>query len=135
NASDGWYVKWTHNYDLADDYGSLYVDYYQRRGLGVGVRHVYEDTVRYRGELYGYSVGNPRGGRDYEAEWNQQWRLGTGLDGRLKLGYERLAAGTPASDQIWRAEGSFHQDSSRSFLELVGKYHTEQRSQRDHIIE
>src|SRR5690606_11884139 len=113
NANDGWYVKWTHNYDFADDYGSLYVDYYQRRGLGVGIRHVYEDTSRRRSEVFGYTVNNPRGGRDYEAEWSSEWRLQSGLRGTAKVGYRSLGTGGPVDDKIWKAEASLNRNTSR----------------------
>lgn len=123
NDKDGWYVKWTHHYfGPGSGYGALYVDYYQRRGVGVGGRHVYRDTESYRGEVYAYTVPHPQEGRDYEFEWNQRWRSRDGTELNLELGREIHATGTALQEDIWRTRGSVYRSFNRGVVELNGRF-------------
>lgn len=128
NESDGWYVKWTHNYETrGDDYGSLYLDYYQKRGLGGGVRHVYQDTGRHYGEVYLYTAGNPQGGRDYEGEVRQRWLLRNGLEIRGAVAYESLGTGGPQREETIRGEASVYRSTSGQVWDLQGRFLEERR--------
>lgn len=126
NENDGWYLKWTHHYfGPGEGYGALYVDYYQRRGVGVGGRHVYRDSETYRGEVYGYTVPHPVEGRDYEFEWNQRWRSRGGTEMNLELGHERHGAGSPQMEEIWRTRGSLYRSFHRGIVEINGRFRDE----------
>lgn len=128
NQRDGWYVLWTYNYETGgDDYGSLYVDYYQRRGLGTGVRHVYQHSARQYGELYLYTVGNPDGGRDYKGEVQHRWLLSTGLEARGTARYESLGFGGPNPEEIIRGEGSLYRGTAGRVFDVQGRFLEERR--------
>lgn len=124
---DGWYVKNTYNYYLdSGDYGAAYMDYYQRRGVGGGARHVYQDDARGRGELYLYTVPNPEGDNDYEAEWVKTWRLRNGLEMDTRLGYEISVRPSEDDHEKWNGEWRLNHEYEGGSYRLTATYEKEE---------
>ncbi len=84
----GWFVKTTYNYYRnSSAYGSLYLDYYQLRGFGAGIRHNYKFAPA-KGWLYLYALQNKNelppdlqaafsldqeAGSSFKSNWQAQW--------------------------------------------------------------
>ncbi|MBE3090874.1 MAG: LPS-assembly protein LptD [Candidatus Atribacteria bacterium] len=60
NSADGWFVKTNFNYYIDEkSYGTLYIDWLERKGFGIGVEHTWEmGSQDYPGEttLYLYQI-------------------------------------------------------------------------------
>ncbi|MBO8142161.1 MAG: LPS-assembly protein LptD [Firmicutes bacterium] len=74
SSRTGWYIKTAYNYVLRSGlYGAILLDYFQRLGLGAGVRHTYLHDAGGQGTVLVYGVGNELGGIDGTLEWDRRW--------------------------------------------------------------
>jgi hypothetical protein len=61
NSVEGEYIKESVNYVWGDkDYGSLFLDYYRKIGLGYGLEHFYHFKDKGAGRLYYYTLGTSK---------------------------------------------------------------------------
>ncbi|OFW47374.1 MAG: hypothetical protein A2163_06575 [Actinobacteria bacterium RBG_13_35_12] len=79
NSADGWFVKTNFNYYIDEkSYGTLYIDWLERKGFGIGVEHTWEiGSQDYPGEttLYLYQIKEKDSGQ-------------ISLTGKVKYGQE-----------------------------------------------
>ncbi|NLV90993.1 MAG: LPS-assembly protein LptD [Firmicutes bacterium] len=77
NESDGWYVKTAYNYYRGPEaYGKVHLDWFQKKGIGKGVDHTYQDDEQGYGEISLYHLGGSDWGQSITAGWTQQLQLG-----------------------------------------------------------
>jgi|GEM_PF-1254699 len=89
NASDGWYVKTRYGYDApGDDYGEIAIDWFEKKGIGTGVHHVYRSGDQGEGSVALYRLGNRATGHDdLSLGWDESFSLGPALDATWKSVY------------------------------------------------
>ncbi|MBO8126129.1 MAG: LPS-assembly protein LptD [Firmicutes bacterium] len=96
NSEDGWYIKTTYNYYRnPNSSGSLFLDYYQKKGWGTGFKHQYrwERVLPAAGWFYFYTKENGDSGTppsyhtafSLEPELPEAWR--GKLEGEYKADY------------------------------------------------
>ncbi len=105
NPEDGWYIKTTYNYFRNPAWlGSLFVDYYQLRGWGLGFRHQYElsSVLPATGWLYWYAKQNGWEGQplSYHAAIQVTPELAPGYTGELQGEY-RLSHYRERTNEEW----------------------------------
>ncbi|HHW13891.1 MAG TPA: LPS-assembly protein LptD, partial [Firmicutes bacterium] len=90
---DGWFVKTTYNYRRSPSaYGKYFLDWYERKGLGLGLKHDYAFGAQPRdgsGWAYLYVKGyRPRQDEEVFAGLNHRQRFGPAWTGSLQGTYE-----------------------------------------------
>lgn len=92
SSSAGYYLNLFYNYYIDDSsYGTVYLDWWQKQGWGLGVRH-YLDQEDQTGEVYLYyrdtGTGSPslKGSLEYYREWDDSTSLDFNLDYSDKMG-------------------------------------------------
>ncbi|MBI2914311.1 MAG: hypothetical protein HYY08_00145 [Firmicutes bacterium] len=100
NPSDGWFVKTTYSYfGSGSAYGYVDLDYFQRRGLGVGVRHVYQDDPGGTGTVSVYYVNNKMTGHgDFRAGVEHEFVLSPETTTDVSLFYSTFKEGQGAPE-------------------------------------
>ena len=104
--SEGWFIKTAYNYYRhAESYGTVHLDYMQKKGIGTGVDHTYYDRGSSgKGEISVYRLQNPADDSiTWEGSWQQSLQLNPEL--RLEMGTEYLlqpAAGS--AEAQWELE-------------------------------
>jgi hypothetical protein len=83
----GRYALFTINYLFTPvDYGSLYVDYFQKKGVGLGIRHEIELSPYAVLSLYGYQVHEKDTKEErWEARVRSLWAFSSHLQGRIEV--------------------------------------------------
>lgn len=92
-AEDGWFVKTTYNYRRSPSaYGKYFLDWYERKGLGLGLKHDYAFGAAPRdgsGWAYLYVKGyRPRQDEEVFAGLDHRQHFGPGWTGSVQGTYE-----------------------------------------------
>lgn len=82
NQVEGWFVRNTFDYYYGPDKrGEAYVDYIEKKGIGLGVNHHYDLNPATSGNVYLYEVPEPNHTPNYAFKWGQD----VAIDPNLKL--------------------------------------------------
>jgi hypothetical protein len=99
SARDGFFVKTTYNYYRSPlSYGSVYLDYMQKKGIGTGVRHYYQIGNSNSGDLYVYVQGSRP-----QITLTHNCAIGDWLDTSWTLAYQEYAALSLLAQGKWRS--------------------------------
>lgn len=106
SESEGWFVKTAYDYYRhAESYGTVHLDYMQKKGIGTGVDHTYYDRGSAgKGELSVYRLQNPADGTTtWEGSWQQSLQLNPEL--RIEMGTDYwLQPAEGSKDSEWELE-------------------------------
>ena len=106
SQSEGWFIKTAYNYYRGpESYGTVHLDYMQKKGIGTGVDHTYYDRGSAgKGELSVYRLQNPATDTTtWEGEWLQSWQLNPEV--KVELGTEYWVQPAAASAEAkWELE-------------------------------
>lgn len=128
NSKDGWFVKTNFNYYIDEkSYGTLYIDWLEKKGIGTGVEHTWEiGDENNSGEtsLYLYQIKekdsrkiNLTGRLKYEQEFE------VNLKTQLTLDYSgSKAKGGELLSNSLKSQFSFDKDGEKYKLKISGKY-------------
>lgn len=128
NSKDGWFIKTYFNYYIDEkSYGTLYVDWLQKRGIGTGFEHTFE--IEYEnnpGEtsFYLYQIKDKNSGKinlsgrvKYEQEFEED--LKTQIT--LNYGGSKGAGGELLSNSL-KSQFSLDKKGEKYNLKIIGKY-------------
>jgi hypothetical protein len=128
NSADGWFVKTNFNYYIDEkSYGTLYIDWLEKKGIGIGVEHTLEigDTNN-PGEtsLYLYQIKDKNSGNinlsgriKYEQEFEED------LKTQVTLNYSgSKAAGGELLSNSLKSQFSLDKKGEKYSLKISGKY-------------
>ncbi|HHV62474.1 MAG TPA: LPS-assembly protein LptD [Firmicutes bacterium] len=117
---EGWFIKTTYNYYRTDaSRGKLYLDYFQRLGLGAGVKHLYDLGRIGNGFLYLYMLGNRLvGHNDIEAEVSHGLTLGRDVRADLDLKYENTGTSGGGEDKSFTSSVAINQKDESGAMNL-----------------
>ncbi len=106
SQSEGWFIKTAYNYYRhAESYGTVHLDYMQKKGIGTGVDHTYYDRGSAgKGELSVYRLQNPA---DDTTTWEGSWQQSLQLNPELRLEMEAdylLQPGAGSVENQWELE-------------------------------
>ncbi|HHV55009.1 MAG TPA: LPS-assembly protein LptD [Firmicutes bacterium] len=117
---DGWFVKMAYSYYPAgwNAHGLFHLDYYARRGFGIGVDHYYRDNPQGRGILSLYYQPNQLTGHDdWTVAWHESWRP----DDRFELASTASYKLTEESGEelaSWKVDGKAAYRSDRGRFQV-----------------
>ena len=128
NSTDGWFIKTNFNYYIDEkSYGTLYIDWLEKKGIGTGVEHTLEigDTNN-PGEtsLYLYQIKDKNSGNinlsgriKYEQEFEED------LKTQVTLNYSgSKAAGGELLSNSLKSQFSLDKKGEKYNLKISGKY-------------
>ena len=128
NSKDGWFVKTNFNYYIDEkSYGTLYIDWLEKKGIGTGVEHTLEigDTNN-PGEtsLYLYQIKDKNSGNinlsgriKYEQEFEEDLKTQV----TLNYGGSKAAGGELLSNSL-KSQFSLDKKGEKYKLKISGKY-------------
>jgi len=129
NSSDGWFVKTNFNYYIDDNsYGTLYIDWLEEKGIGIGAKHTYElgDVNNNPGEasLYLYILKKKSTGQttlsgdlDYKQDFNND------ITSKIALDYTGTKSSTASSlNNTLKSQFNLNKSGEKYNLKLTGKY-------------
>ncbi|MBA7498621.1 LPS-assembly protein LptD [subsurface metagenome] len=128
NSTDGWFIKTYFNYYVDEkSYGTLYIDWLEKKGIGTGVEHTLEigDTNQ-PGEtsLYLYQIKDKNSGNinlsgriKYEQEFEEDLKTQV----TLNYGGSKAAGGELLSNSL-KSQFSLDKKGEKYNLKISGKY-------------
>ena len=128
NSSDGWFIKTYFNYYVDEkSYGTLYIDWLEKKGIGTGVEHTLEiGDANNPGEtsLYLYQIKDKNSGNinlsgriKYEQEFEED------LKTQVTLNYSgSKAAGGELLSNSLKSQFSLDKKGEKYNLKISGKY-------------
>ncbi|MBA7642809.1 LPS-assembly protein LptD [subsurface metagenome] len=128
NSKDGWFVKTYFNYYVDEkSYGTLYIDWLEKKGIGTGVEHTLEiGDANHPGEtsLYLYQIKDKNSGKinlsgriKYEQEFEED------LKTQVTLNYSgSKAAGGELLSNSLKSQFSLDKKGEKYNLKISGKY-------------
>jgi len=129
NSSDGWFVKTNFNYYIDEkSYGTLYIDWLEKKGIGIGAKHILEigEKNNNPGEtsIYFYLIKNNDtdylkliGKTDYEQEFENNIKT------RITLDYTGTKSGnTDIFNNTLKSRFSLIKTGEKYNLKMTGKY-------------
>ncbi len=128
NSADGWFIKTNFNYYIDEkSYGTLYIDWLEKKGIGTGVEHTLEiGETNNPGEtsLYLYQIKDKNSGNinlsgriKYEQEFEED------LKTQLTLNYSgSKAAGGELLSNSLKSQFSLEKKGDKYNLKVSGKY-------------
>ena len=128
NSADGWFIKTNFNYYIDEkSYGTLYIDWLEKKGIGTGVEHTLEiggannpgETSFYLYQIKDKNSGNINlsGRIKYEQEFEED--LKTQLT--LNYGGSKAAGGELLSNSL-KSQFSLEKKGDKYNLKISGKY-------------
>ena len=128
NSTDGWFIKTFFNYYINEkSYGTLYVDWFEKRGIGTGVEHTWEigdEDTPGETSLYLYQIKEKESGTlkvsgtaTYEQEWEGDVKT------RLTLNYSgSRARGAELFSNTLKSQFTLDKKGENYNLKLTSKY-------------
>ena len=132
NSTDGWYAKINFNYYVNEkSYGTLYIDWFEKKGIGIGVKHYLEtgeedDNNSGDASFYLYQIKEKNsdnfdiiGKIDYQQNITDNLKTQFVLDysGRKTLGEELLTNSINSNLNV-----NYDKKGEKYDIKLVGKY-------------
>ena len=130
NSTDGWFIKTNVNYYINNQsYGTLYFDWMQKRGLGIGVEQTWEigEEGNNPGEasLYLYQ-SKKRASGEYKltGEFNYSQEFGDSINTYLILKYngDKTIGSNNPLDHDLKSKFKFSKEGEKYDLDLTGTY-------------
>jgi len=128
NSTDGWFIKTFFNYYIDEkSYGTLYVDWFEKRGIGTGIEHTWEigdENTPGETSLYLYQIKEKESGTlkisgtaTYEQEWEGDVKT------RVTLNYSgSRAQGAELFSNTLKSQFTLDKQGENYNLKLTGKY-------------
>jgi len=128
NKTDGWFIKTFFNYYVNEkSYGTLYVDWFEKRGIGTGIEHTWEtgdENTPGETSLYLYQIKEKESGTlkvsgraTYEQEWEGDVKT------RLTLNYSgSRAQGAELFSNTLKSQFTLDKKGENYNLKLTSKY-------------
>ena len=128
NKKDGWFIKTFFNYYIDEkSYGTLYVDWFEKRGIGTGIEHAWEigdENTPGETSLYLYQIKEKESGTlkisgtaTYEQEWEGDVKT------RVTLNYSgSKAQGAELFSHTLKSQFTLDKKAEKYNLKLTGKY-------------
>jgi len=128
NSKDGWFIKTYFNYYIDEkSYGTLYIDWLEKKGIGLGVEHTLEiGDENNSGEtsFYLYQIKEKdtdkfklTGKLNYKQEFIEE-----NIKTQVTLDYSGTKAKGSAPYNILKSQFSLDKDGEKYNLKLTGKY-------------
>lgn len=131
NSNDGWFAKINFNYYVNEkSYGTLYIDWFEKRGIGTGIKHFLEiggeDSNSGDASFYLYQIkekdsdsSNITGKIDYQQNITDNLKTQFVLDysGRKTLGEELLTNSIKSNLNL-----NYDKKGEKYDIKLIGKY-------------
>jgi hypothetical protein len=128
NSKDGWFIKTYFNYYVDEkSYGTLYIDWLEKKGIGTGVEHTLEiGDANNPGEtsLYLYQIKDKNSGNinlsgriKYEQEFEENLKTKV----TLNYGGSKAAGGELLSNSL-KSQFSLDKKGEKYNLKISGKY-------------
>jgi len=128
NSKDGWFIKTYFNYYVDEkSYGTLYIDWLEKKGIGVGFEHtleIGEENNSGETSLYLYQIKDKNSGNinlsgriKYEQEFEKN------LKTQVTINYSgSKAAGGELLSNSLKSQFSFEKKEEKYNLKISGKY-------------
>lgn len=131
SESDGWFVKTTYNYYRnARAFGAYFLDWYEKKGLGVGLKHNYTLGAKPRegsGSTYLYLKGDrPHNDEEIYAGIDHRQAFGPGWQGSLRGTYENRYLSDTQKQQAAGTAVQVTQQTSTGLTDLSASYQLQQ---------
>ncbi|HAJ32078.1 MAG TPA: hypothetical protein DCK79_01705 [Candidatus Atribacteria bacterium] len=128
NSKDGWFIKTYFNYYVDEkSYGTLYIDWLEKKGIGTGVEHTWEiGSQNNPGEtsLYLYQIKEKDSGKinlTGKIKYGQEFK--EDLKTQVTLSYSgSKAAGEELLSNSLKSQFSLDKKGKKYNLKLTGKY-------------
>lgn len=128
NSKDGWFIKTNFNYYIDEkSYGTLYIDWLEKKGIGIGVEHTLEigdannpgETSFYLYQIKDKDSGNINlsGRIKYEQEFEENLKTQV----TLNYGGSKAAGGELLSNSL-KSQFSLEKKGEKYNLKISGKY-------------
>ncbi len=128
NSKDGWFIKTYFNYYVNEkSYGTLYIDWLEKKGIGIGVEHTFEiGDENNSGEtsFYLYQIKEKdtdkfklTGNIDYKQEFTEE-----NIKTQVTLDYSGTKTKGTAPYNVLKSQFSLEKDGEKYNLKLTGKY-------------
>ncbi|GAH19569.1 unnamed protein product, partial [marine sediment metagenome] len=128
NSTDGWFIKTYFNYYVDEkSYGTLYIDWLEKKGIGTGVEHTLEiGDANQPGEtsFYLYQIKDKNSGKinlsgriKYEQEFEEDLKTQV----TLNYGGSKAAGGELLSNSL-KSQFSLDKKGEKYNLKISGKY-------------
>ena len=128
NSTDGWFIKTFFNYYVNEkSYGTLYVDWFEKRGIGTGIEHTWEigdENTPGETSLYLYQIKEKESGTlkisgtaSYEQEWEGDVKT------QLTLNYSgSRAQGAESFANSLKSQFTLDKQGEKYNLKISGRY-------------
>jgi hypothetical protein len=128
NSKDGWFVKTNFNYYINEkSYGTLYIDWLEKKGIGIGVEHTLEiGEANNPGEtsLYLYQIKDKNSGNinlSGRIKYGQEFKENIKTQVTLDYSGIKSEGGGLLSNSL-KSQFSFEKKEEKYNLKLTGKY-------------
>ena len=128
NSKDGWFIKTYFNYYVDEkSYGTLYIDWLEKKGIGTGVEHTLEIGDANRpGEtsLYLYQIKDKNSGKinlSGRIKYKQEFEEDLKTQVTLNYGGSKAAGGELLSNSL-KTQFSLDKKGEKYNLKISGKY-------------
>lgn len=91
NQWDGWYIKTLYNYYLKPiSFGSIYLDYMEKKGKGIGIEHTFLFTKNGEFNTYFYHLDREEGGGNFlfKTRYRQEFKNSLKLNSETSYDYQ-----------------------------------------------
>ena len=128
NSKDGWFIKTYFNYYVDEkSYGTLYIDWLEKKGIGTGVKHTLEiGDANHPGEtsFYLYQIKDKNSGKinlSGRIKYGQEFKEDLKTQVTLNYGGSRAAGGELLSNSL-KSQFSLDKKGEKYNLKISGKY-------------
>jgi hypothetical protein len=128
NNQEGWFIKTNFNYYIDEkSYGTLYIDWMEKRGIGTGVEHTWEIGSQNnpgKTSLYLYQIKDKNSGEvnlSGQIKYSQEFEKDLKTQVTLSYGGNKAAGGELLSNSL-KSQFSIDKQGEKYNLNLTGKY-------------
>ncbi len=128
NSNDGWFIKTYFNYYVDEkSYGTLYIDWLEKKGIGTGVEHTLEiGDVNHPGEtsLYLYQIKDKNSGNinlSGQIKYGQEFEEDLKTQVTLNYSGSKATGGELLSNSL-KSQFSLDKQGEKYNLKISGKY-------------
>lgn len=128
NSKDGWFIKTNFNYYIDEkSYGTLYIDWLEKKGIGIGVEHTLEiGDANHPGEtsFYLYQIKDKNSGNinlSGQIKYKQEFEENLKTQVTLNYGGSKAAGGELLSNSL-KSQFSLDKKGEKYNLKISGKY-------------